>query len=103
MWNYLKNKQLKGYDFHRQKPIDEFIVDFFCSELMLAIEVDGESHYGNEVYDLQRQNRLEQLGVSFLRFDDMEVRHNLDVVLKRIEEWICKYEQTHPLPLSRGD
>lgn len=103
MWNYLKNKQLKGYDFHRQKPIDEFIVDFFCSELMLAIEVDGESHYGNEVYDLQRQNRLEQLGVSFLRFDDMEVRHNLDVVLKRIEEWICKYERTHPSPLSRGD
>lgn len=103
MWNYLKNKQLKGYDFHRQKPIDEFIVDFFCSELMLAIEVDGESHYGNEEYDLQRQNRLEQLGVSFLRFDDMEVRHNLDRVLKRIEEWICKYERTHPLPLSRGD
>ena len=103
MWNYLKNKQLKGYDFHRQKPVGEFIVDFFCSELMLAIEVDGESHYGNEESDLRRQNRLEQLGVSFLRFDDMEVRHNLDRVLKGIEEWICMHERTHPSPLSRGD
>ena len=48
LWNCLKNKQMKGYDFHRQKPLYNSIVDFFCNELMLAIEVDGESHYGNE-------------------------------------------------------
>ena len=53
LWNYLKKKQMKGYDFHRQKPLDEYIVDFFCIELMLAIEVDGESHYGNEAKDFK--------------------------------------------------
>ena len=48
LWMYLKNKQMLGYDFHRQKPLDEYIVDFFCNELMLAIEIDGLSHYNSE-------------------------------------------------------
>jgi len=96
LWNYLKNKQMKGYDFHRQKAIDKFIVDFFCVELMLAIEVDGESHYGNEERDRYRQNQLEKLGVNFLRFKDMEVRHRLDKVIENIEDWITNHESTHP-------
>jgi len=103
LWNYLKNKQLFGYDFHRQKPLDNYIVDFFCNELMLAIEVDGESHYGNETRDNKRQKKLEELGISFLRFDDLDVRHNLDGVIQKIEEWIGEYERTHPSPLSRGN
>jgi len=44
LWNQIKNKRLLGFDFHRQKPIDRFIVDFFCPGLMLAIEIDGVSH-----------------------------------------------------------
>lgn len=93
LWNCLKNKQMRGYDFHRQKPLDNYIVDFFCNELMLAIEVDGESHYGNEERDNKRQKRLEEFGISFLRFDDLDVRYNLDVVIKRIEEWVDEYEK----------
>ncbi|HAB53308.1 MAG: DNA methylase [Ignavibacteria bacterium RIFOXYB2_FULL_35_12] len=93
VWNYLKNKQIKGYDFHRQKPLYNYIVDFFYNELMLAIEIDGESHYGNEKHDIRRQKRLENLGISFLRFDDMEVRHQLDKVIKRIEDWIDDFEK----------
>ncbi|BDQ02086.1 MAG: hypothetical protein KatS3mg036_1053 [Ignavibacterium sp.] len=92
LWQQLKGKQIKGYDFHRQKPLDNYIVDFFCNELMLAIEVDGESHYGNEEHDRMRQKKLEEFGISFLRFDDMEIRHNLDGVIKRIEEWIDEFE-----------
>ena len=88
LWMYLKGKQMKGYDFHRQKPLDEYIVDFFCNELLLAIEIDGESHYGNEIKDKRREKRLERLGVRFLRFDDKEVYYNLESVLKTIEEWI---------------
>jgi len=103
LWNYLKNKQVKGYDFHRQKPLGNFLVDFFCNELMLAIEVDGESHHGNEQHDKERQKKIEQFGISFLRFDDMEVRHSLEGVLKKIEAWIERYETTHPRPLSRGE
>jgi len=93
IWNYLKNNQMKGYDFHRQKPLDNYIVDFFCNELMLAIEIDGESHYGNQERDIRRQNRLENYGISFLRFDDLEVRHQLDNVINRIEDWIDDFEK----------
>ena len=84
---------MKGYDFHRQKPLDEYIVDFFCNELMLAIEVDGESHYGNEENDIIRQRKLESLGIKYLRFDDLEVKYNLDGVVKEIEKWIDDYEK----------
>ena len=88
LWTFLKGRQLRGYDFHRQKPVDEYIVDFFCSELMLAIEIDGVSHIGKEMYDTERQNRLEKLGVRFLRFKDDDVFYNCDYVVKEIEKWI---------------
>ncbi len=88
LWQFLKNKKMSGYDFHRQKPLDEYIVDFFCNELMLAIEIDGESHFGKEKYDESRQKTLENLGIRFLRFKDTEIIYNLDDVLKKIENWI---------------
>lgn len=88
MWNYLKGKQLLGYDFHRQKPLGNFIVDFFCNELMLAIEIDGESHYGREKEDKQRQDEIEKMGVRFLRFDEIRIYYDLDKVIKEIENWI---------------
>ena len=88
LWNYLKGKQLRGYDFDRQRPIDNLIVDFYCKELMLAIEVDGESHYGNMKKDKKKDKRLIEFGVSVLRLDDMEIVYELDEVLKKIEKWI---------------
>ncbi|MBK7631791.1 MAG: DUF559 domain-containing protein [Ignavibacteriales bacterium] len=88
LWTFLKGRQLRGYDFHRQKPIDEYIVDFFCNELLLAIEIDDGSHIGNEKYDAVRQEKLEKLGVQFLRFKDDDVFYNCDSVVKQIEKWI---------------
>ena len=88
LWNNLKRGQVKGFDFDRQRPIDNYIVDFYCKDLWLAIEVDGESHYGNEEKDEQKDKRLNELGVTVLRFDDMEVRYQLEKVIKKIEEWI---------------
>lgn len=93
LWKFLKGKQLRGYDFHRQKPIDEFIVDFFCPVLMLAIEIDGVSHIGKEIYDSERQVKLEKLGVRFLRFKDDDVFYNCDFVMKEIERWIVDNEK----------
>ena len=92
LWNYLKGRQMKGYDFDRQRPIDNYIVDFYSKDLMLAIEVDGESHYGNEKRDEKKDKRLNELGVTVLRFDDMEVVHNLDKVLDSIQRWIERNE-----------
>ena len=59
LWKRIQRKQLQGYEFHRQVPIDHYIVDFYCHELMLAIEVDGGSHFYKEERDQVRQNRLE--------------------------------------------
>jgi len=92
LWRMLKGKQMRGYDFHRQKPIDRYVVDFFCHELMLAIEIDGVSHDFREEADKQRQQKLESLGVRFLRFRDEEVYYYFEQVLKKIEKWIEENE-----------
>lgn len=95
LWNELKNKQILGYDFDRQKRLDQFIVDFYCKELQLAIEIDGRTHEFEEtrINDKDRQTVLEKLGVKFLRFNDYEVIHNRENVLLEIEGWIVEYEQ----------
>ena len=101
LWKYLKSKKLQGYDFHRQKPVDNYIVDFYCPDLMLAIEIDGVSHESKEVADKIRQKRLGSLGISVLRFTDSDVKKNMEGVLNVIENWIDN--NTPPNPLSRGD
>lgn len=95
LWNYLKGKQIKGYDFHRQRPIKNYIVDFYCSELKLAIEIDGESHYGNEIKDEIGQKEIEKYGVSFLRFDESQIYFNLDGVMNNIENWVELNQKAH--------
>lgn len=88
LWNELKAGNMLGYQFMRQKPIGEYIVDFYCSELKLAIEVDGESHRFKLTKDVQRQEWLEELGITVLRFDDLGVKREMKNVLYSIEVWI---------------
>ena len=90
LWDELKQKKMLGFDFDRQRPIDEFIVDFYCKDLQLAIEIDGDSHDSEEAFekDRKRQKRLEELGVRFLRFDDLEVKKEMNNVLRKIQHWI---------------
>ena len=90
LWNQLKRGQMLGYDFHRQKPIDEYIVDFFCPRLSLVIEIDGSSHVERETEDARRQRRLESYNLEFLRFDDRDVKKNMNEVLQTIRTWINK-------------
>ena len=82
-----------GYDFHRQKPIDEYIVDFFCYELMLAIELDGLTHQWEEVYkkDMKKEEKLTELGITVMGFNDSEVMNVLDNVLRVIEDYARHY------------
>jgi len=96
LWQELKSKQMLGYDFDRQRPLDNYIVDFYCKDLQLAIEIDGVTHTfeENAKNDEVRQQRLEELGVRFLRFDDLDVKKELKYVLNKIHEWIL--ENTHP-------
>ena len=88
LWKHLKGRQRLGVDFHRQTPIDEWIVDFFAPDLMLAIELDGISHRLKGAEDADRQGRLEALGVRFLRFEEGTVRSSLDYVVAAIDAWI---------------
>ncbi|NJL43637.1 MAG: endonuclease domain-containing protein [Pseudanabaena sp. SU_2_4] len=93
LWKHLKGKQMRGYDFDRQRPIDHFIVDFYCKKLMLAIEIDGSSHDSQEEQqrDMERQGRLEALGVRFLRFREVVVCRETEEVLRVIENWIMTH------------
>ena len=102
LWNELKQKNMLGYDFDRQRPIGNFIVDFFCKELSLAIEIDGDTHIFKYDYDEERQRSLEKLGIRFLRFEDIEVKKNMNNVLKVIEHWIEDNEPT-PIPSREGN
>jgi very-short-patch-repair endonuclease len=88
LWNELKNKKMLNMDFDRQRPILNYIVDFYCKDLMLAIEVDGDSHNSKYEQDKIRQKELENAGVRFLRFDDLEVKKDIVNVLREIENWI---------------
>ena len=98
LWQHLKRDQLRGYDFHRQKPIDNFIVDFFCNKLKLAIEVDGYTHQLEEVIikDEIKERNLNELGIHVLRFNDEEVMHDIENVIRVIEQYMNEFESGHP-------
>ena len=74
-------------------PVDEYIVDFYCPEQMLAVEVDGSNHGFRGVEDLERQARLESLGVTFLRFSEEDVRRELPAVVEAIQYWLEEREE----------
>ncbi|RYZ48036.1 MAG: DUF559 domain-containing protein [Chitinophagaceae bacterium] len=100
LWNEIKHKKLLGYDFDRQRPVGNYIVDFFCKDLQLALEVDGVTHEESAVAekDAVRQKELEAFGVSFLRFDAMLVVNNVEAVVREVVNWIEEYEQKHGIP-----
>ena len=87
LWTYLRRKQMHGYDFHRQKPIDNYIVDFFCNKLQLAIECDGYSHEIIEVHekDIIKTKRLNQLKIHVLIFSGSFIVMGLHLYTKHIK------------------
>ena len=90
IWQKLKCKQIEGYKFRSQYSISQFVVDFYCTELKLAIEIDGDSHFqdGAQEYDRERQAFIESVGIRFLRFTNDEVYRNLEGVLEKITQEI---------------
>ena len=95
LWQKIKNKAL-GVQFHRQVPLKEYIVDFYCHELMLAIEIDGDSHLYKYNYDKKRQGELENLGITFLRFSDFEVKQNMFSVALSLEQIVFEMTSKNP-------
>ena len=95
LWKYvLKKKQMKGYQFRRQRPVLNYIADFMCLDLMLIIEVDGITHLLEEtiIKDEIRQKILEEAGFRVIRFDDDEVLKEIENVNLQIEGFITELE-----------
>ncbi len=94
LWQKLRASQFRGYAFKRQKPLGNYIVDFYCQKLGLVIEVDGNSHYFEEsvVEDQERQKVVERMGLNFLRFSDLEVKRSMPSVLDEIGYFIDDFE-----------
>jgi len=86
LWSRLQNKQIHGFAFYRQRPVDAYIVDFYCPDLMLAIEIDGATHDLRAEADLVRQERLESLGIRVLRFTEAAIRFDLERVLFEVKD-----------------
>jgi len=86
LWFKIKGKQLKEYQFFRQKPIGNFIVDFFCPKARMVIELDGGQHYSidGKAKDVQRDAYLKNIGLTVLRFSDRDVLKNLESVVETI-------------------
>ncbi|MBU4224165.1 endonuclease domain-containing protein [Patescibacteria group bacterium] len=94
----LKSRQFENYKFIRQKPLDNFIVDFYCSELMLAIEIDGDSHVIRQEYDVLRSEKLKAYGIKVVRYTNNDVMFNIEEVYQDLKEKIKKikpYRQKH--------
>lgn len=89
LWQSLRARQLADLKFRRQHPIEPFIVDFFCADAKLIIELDGESHEGTQKYDADREQQLASMGYRILRFTNDEVIENLDGVLEVIGKAAC--------------
>ncbi|MEG0031284.1 endonuclease domain-containing protein [Acinetobacter sp.] len=97
LWQRLRRKQILGLQFYRQKPILNFIVDFYCSAANLVIECDGGQHYTAEGLeaDRARNQALAQLGLNVLRFDNRQILTEIDAVVEQIY-WIVKQRLESP-------
>ena len=102
VWNYLKNRSLNNLKFRRQYSINNYVVDFYCPELKLAIEIDGDSHFLDKkqmAYDKNRQEYIENFGIRVLRFMNHDVLKNIEGVLEKIQEEAEKIKiQPPPTP-----
>jgi very-short-patch-repair endonuclease len=105
LWQNLKGRKMCGYDFHRQKPIGSYIVDFYCNDLRLAIEVDGSIHEEEEIIfkDMVRQDNLEDYGIRMLRLKNSEIETDIGQALRKIESVIRQIKNTPPAPSQEGE
>jgi len=100
LWEKLRSRKLLGFKFRRQHPFHEFVLDFFCYDAKLSIELDGAIH--NESYQKERDGErtiiLKNLGITEIRFSNREVENQMEEVLDEIR----KYLQSCSLPPRGG-
>jgi len=86
LWSKIRRKQIKNHQFFRQKPIGKYIIDFYCKEAGLVIEIDGGQHYENSniIKDREREEYLKNLGLKIIRFTNLDILKNIDNVIASI-------------------
>jgi very-short-patch-repair endonuclease len=91
LWKYIRNDSL-GVRFRRQYGVGRYIVDFYCPQLRIAVELDGNQHYTKEglIYDANREAFMNDLGIKTLRFENRRVRENVEEVVEEIRSWVLK-------------
>ena len=103
MWNVLRRKDLSGLKFRRQHVIKGYILDFYCHELRLAIEIDGGVHLKQISEDIKRQKIIEEDGIRFFRITSYEVEYNINLVLNKIKFFINNLKSLRPDSLYREE
>ena len=103
LWFRLRDRRLVGWKFKRQVPIDRFIVDFFCPDAKLILEIDGGQHDERRARDENRTASLESKGYLVLRFWNNDVIGNMEGVLEEILNTIAQAGPPHPNPLPKGE
>jgi len=103
LWRRIRRKQLEGVQFFRQRPIASYIVDFYAGSVKVAIELDGSQHFEKEhqLQDHMRDQQLQNLGITVLRFSNSEVFQNLEGVLQEILR-VLKKRLNPPIPPFEG-
>jgi len=104
LWSHLRGRRFAGFKFRRQTPVGDYIVDFYCSQARLVIELDGDSHVGKEAADEKRQQVLEAKGFKVLRVWDTHIYDDLEAVLQLIwQECEGRKNPSPPTPLPQGE
>ena len=103
LWQRLRNRQLCGWKFRRQHPIDRYFADFACVEAGLVVELDGGQHFEPEAVsaDARRTSALNAAGFRVLRFNDHEALAQTDALLNAILNWLATHHP-HPNPLPQA-
>ncbi|HGY54960.1 MAG TPA: endonuclease domain-containing protein [Caldithrix abyssi] len=104
LWDELKGKKLGGFKFRRQYGIDQFVIDFYCPRIKLAVELDGSVHQNSDIknYDRERQKYIETFGVTFLRFKNSDVLKRKEWVLEQILVTARRLTTTPKSPPCKG-
>ena len=92
LWDVLRNQQFMGLKFRKQHPVLKYILDFYCHQLQLGVEVDGDTHNTKEarLYDKARTEALETYGFTIIRFSNEQVLNNLEGVKRELREVVTQ-------------
>jgi len=93
LWLKVKNKQINGLDFDRQRIIGNYIVDFCCIDTGVVIEIDGSSHDGKENYDFHRDEYIKNMGLEIIRIEDWKIKNKMNDVIDFLSTYPLLQEQ----------